>query len=199
MIWQDADCSRARFMSPEPSFTELLQRHRSGEDVAIDALLPAVYDELRVLAKAQLHREAVAPLEPTALVHEVYLRMVDQTVAGIEDRSHFRALCARVMRQVLVDHARRKHAQKRDAAREETLATSFEPVAGNPQELPVLDLDEALKRLAALDARKAQVVELRCFGGLSMAEVAVALAVSLRTVEADWFFARAWLKSELAK
>jgi RNA polymerase sigma-70 factor, ECF subfamily len=186
-------------MSYEASFTELLQRHRSGEAVAIDALLPAVYDELRQLAKSQLRREAVAPLEPTALVHEVYLRMVDQTVAGIEDRTHFRGLCARVMRQVLVDHARRKHAQKRDAAREETLSTSFDAAHAESEGLPILDLDEALGRLAALDERKAQVVELRCFGGLSMAEVAVALAVSLRTVEADWFFARAWLKAELAK
>lgn len=181
----------------ESTFTELLQRHRDGEDVAIDALLPAVYDELRQLAQLQLRRESVAPLEPTALVHEVYLRMVDQTVAGIADRTHFRGLCARVMRQVLVDHARKRHAQKRDAAREETLATSFaaEEASGG---LPILDLDAALERLQVLDERKAKVVELRCFGGLSMAEVAAALGVSLRTVEADWYFARAWLKSELA-
>ena len=186
-------------MTDESSFTELLQRHRGGEAVAIDALLPAVYDELRSLAKSQLRREAVAPLEPTALVHEVYLRMVDQTVAGIEDRTHFRGLCARVMRQVLVDYARKRDAQKRDAAREETLATMFDAAQQDQHVLPILDLDEALQRLTALDARKAQVVELRCFGGLSMAEVATTLAVSLRTVEADWFFARAWLKAELAK
>lgn len=151
------------------------------------------------MAQLQLRRESVAPLEPTALVHEVYLRMVDQTVAGIEDRTHFRSLCARVMRQVLVDHARRKHAQKRDAAREETLATSFDAVAASSDALPILDLDAALERLHDLDERKAKVVEMRCFGGLAMAEVAAALAVSLRTVEADWFFARAWLKAELAK
>jgi RNA polymerase sigma factor (TIGR02999 family) len=181
-----------------PSFTQLLQRHRKGEPVAVDALLPAVYDELRQMARLQLQREAVAPLEPTALVHEVYLRMVDQQVAGVEDRTHFRRLCARVMRQVLVDHARRRDAQKRDAAREETLATRFEPAAEGGTSLPVLALDEALERLALLDARKAQVVELRCFGGLTMAECADALGVSLRTVEADWFFARAWLKAELA-
>lgn len=167
--------------------------------MALDALLPAVYDELRQLAKAQLQREAVAPLDPTALVHEVYLRMVDQTVAAIADRAHFRSLCARVMRQVLVDHARRRNAQKRDQAREETLATCFDPADAGGATWPVLDLDEALKRLAGLDRRKAQVVELRSFGGLSMPEVAEALDVSLRTVEADWFFARAWLKAELAK
>ncbi|MCB9877464.1 MAG: sigma-70 family RNA polymerase sigma factor [Planctomycetes bacterium] len=186
--------------SGSPSFTELLQRHRSGEPVALDSLLPAVYDELRQLARAQLQREAQAPFEPTALVHEVYLRMVDQRVAGLEDRAHFRRLCARVMRQVLVDHARRRNAQKRDQAREESLLTGFEPEApgGGGDRLPVLALDEALGRLAQLDARKAQVVELRCFGGLSMPEVAAALEVSLRTVEADWFFARAWLKAEVA-
>jgi len=166
--------------------------------VALDALLPSVYDELRQLARVQLQRESQAALEPTALVHEVYLRMVDQQVASLEDRTHFRRLCARVMRQVLVDHARRKHAQKRDASREETLATKFEAAPQGGDRLPVLALDEALARLQQLDERKAQVVELRCFGGLTMPEVADALGVSLRTVEADWFFARAWLKAELA-
>lgn len=167
----------------------------------MESLLPAVYDELRQLARVHLRRESRAAFEPTALVHEVYLRMVDQTVAAIEDRTHFRALCARVMRQVLVDHARRRDAQKRGAGREETLPTQFEGAAASAEQdrLPVLDLDAALGRLAELDARKAQVVELRCFGGLQMAEVAAALDVSLRTVEADWFFARAWLKAELKK
>jgi RNA polymerase sigma factor (TIGR02999 family) len=180
------------------SFTQLLQRHRSGDDVPLAAFLPAVYDELRRLAQGQLQREAHAALEPTALVHEVYLRLVDQRVAVVADRSHFRRLCARVMRQVLVDQARRRDAQKRDGSREQTLVTWLEPVGGAANGLSVLALDEALERLASLDARKAQVVELRSFGGLTMAEVALVLEVSLRTVEADWFFARAWLKAELA-
>lgn len=178
-------------------FTQLLQRHRRGEAVPLGSLLPFVYDELRALARQQLRREAKAPLEPTALVHEVYLRMVDQDAVELADRVHFRRLCARVMRQVLVDFARRRDAQKRDAAREETLLTWMEPAAGGAP-LSILALDETLQRLAALDARKAQVVEMRCFGGLTMAEVATALDVSLRTVEADWYFARAWLKAELA-
>lgn len=161
-------------------------------------MLPLVYDELRQLARAQLRRESTPPLEPTALVHEVYLRMVDQTVAGVEDRTHFRALCSRVMRQILVDHARRRDAQKRDAAREETLATALEPSEPDGARLSILELDEALEQLAELDARKARVVELRCFGGLEMAEIATALAVSLRTVEADWYFARAWLGARLS-
>lgn len=176
----------------------MLQRHREGDAVPLDALLPAVYDELRSLARQQLQREAHAALEPTALVHEVYLRLVDQKVAGLADRAHFHRLCARVMRQVLVDQARRRNAQKRDGNREESLLTWMEPKAGGDGALPVLVLDDALSRLATLDARKAEVVELRCFGGLQMAEVAAALGVSLRTVEADWFFARAWLKAELA-
>ncbi len=182
-----------------PSFTELLQRHRGGQEVPLGALLPLVYDELREVARRQLQRESAPQLEPTALVHEVYLRLVDQQVAGLADRVHFRRLCARVMRQVLVDQARRRDAQKRGGDREETLVTWMQPEAGDgSRPLSVLALDETLARLAALDERKAQVVELRCFGGLSMAEVAEALGVSLRTVEADWFFARAWLKAELA-
>ncbi|MBK8100318.1 MAG: sigma-70 family RNA polymerase sigma factor [Planctomycetes bacterium] len=177
-------------------FTELLQRHRRGDAIPLSSLLPFVYDELRELARQQLRREAAAPLEPTALVHEVYLRMVDQQTVEVADRVHFRRLCARVMRQVLVDLARRRDAQKRDASREVTLPTWLEATAGAAPP-SILALDETLQRLAALDDRKAQVVEMRCFGGLTMPEVADALGVSLRTVEADWFFARAWLKAEL--
>jgi RNA polymerase sigma factor (TIGR02999 family) len=185
-------------MSFDPeSFTQLLQRHRSGGDVPLDALLPAVYDELRAQARSQLQREARVALEPTALVHEVYLRLVDQRMADVSDRAHFRRLCSRVMRQVLVDQARWRDAQKRDGNREQTLVTWLHPSSGEAAGLSVLALDEALERLGRLDLRKAQVVELRCFGGMAMAEVAGALEVSQRTVEADWFFARAWLKAEL--
>lgn len=185
-------------MFDSDSFTRLLQRHRSGEDIALADFMPAVYDELRSMAKGQLQRESAAALEPTALVHEVYLRLVDQRLARVEDRTHFRRLCARVMRQVLVDQARRRDAQKRDGSREETLVTWLAAGPDANSGLSVLALDEALERLAGNDPRKAQVVELRCFGGMSMAEVAAALEVSLRTVESDWFFARAWLKAELA-
>ncbi|MCA8952291.1 MAG: sigma-70 family RNA polymerase sigma factor [Planctomycetes bacterium] len=183
--------------SDSESFTVLLQRHRAGGDVALGDFLPAVYDELRALARQQLQRESAAALEPTALVHEVYLRLVDQRLAGVADRAHFRRLCSRVMRQVLVDQARRRDAQKRDGNREETLVTWLEPAADGGSKLDVIALDEALERLAQHDARKAQVVELRCFGGMTMPEVAEALETSLRTVEADWYFARAWLKAEL--
>jgi len=185
--------------SDSETFTELLQRHRGGDDTPLGALLPTVYDELRSMARQKLQGESAQGIEPTALVHEVYLRLVDQRLASVEDRAHFRRLCGRVMRQVLVDQARRRNAQKRDGNREETLVTAFEPVGDMAQSgLSVLALDEALERLVLLDARKAQVVELRSFGGLSMDEVAEVLAVSLRTVEADWFFARAWLKAELS-
>ncbi|MGE0145078.1 MAG: ECF-type sigma factor [Planctomycetota bacterium] len=181
-------------MSETASFTQMLQRHRSGEDVPLDAFLPAVYDELRELARRQLRRESAATVEPTALVHEVYLRLVDQRIAELADRRHFQRLCARVMRQILVDHSRRRDAQKRDGAREETLVTWLHPQADDTEaRISVLALDEALAKLAVHDARKAQVAELRCFGGLAMAEVAEAVGVSLRTAEADWYFARAWL------
>ena len=148
----------------------MLQRHRKGEDVALGDFLPAVYDELRGLARQKLQRESAAAIEPTALVHEVYLRLVDQRLAAVADRTHFRRLCSRVMRQVLVDQARRRDAQKRDENREETLVTWSGQAGDDGSGLSVLALDEVLERLAGLDERKARVVELRVFGGMTMAE-----------------------------
>jgi len=177
----------------------MLQASRGGAAVEMDQMLLVVYQELRALAQRQLERENAAhTLQPTALVHEVYLRMVDQELATVEDRAHFRSLCARVMRQVLVDHARRIRASKRGGGRPVQLETVLVPADGDAAAgLDLLALDEAMDRLAALDARKARVVELRIFSGLSVAETAEALGVSDRTVEADWFFARAWLRGEL--
>ena len=184
--------------------TQLLSRLQGGDNGAAEQLMPLLYAELHARASAMMRRESEAmTLQPTALLHEAWVRLQEYS-AGREttytDRTHFLRLAGKVMRNVLVDHARRRNAQKRDQAREESLLTGFEPEApgGGGDRLPVLALDEALGRLAQLDARKAQVVELRCFGGLSMPEVAAALEVSLRTVEADWFFARAWLKAEVA-
>lgn len=170
-----------------------------------------IYDELRDLAERQLgrdRRDGSHTLQPTALVHEVYLRMIDDRLASVADRSHFRALCARVMRRLLVEHARRRNAEKRGGGADRVTITRTptetkvgsigEPVDERAEaSLDVLELDEALERLAALDARKARVVDLRWFGGLSHAEVAELLGVSVRTVEGDWAFARAWLRSEL--
>lgn len=181
------------------SFTTLLQRHRRDGSVPLDDLLPHVYDELRGVARRQLRGADAATLEPTALVNEVYLRLVDQQMADVADRAHFHGLCARVMRQILVDRARRRKALRRGGGRVQALPTAVDVEATDDLggRLDVLALDEALLRLDGIDSRKARVVELRLFGGLQIGEVAAALGVSRRTVEADWFFARAWLRAEL--
>lgn len=161
-----------------------------------------VYQELKALAQRQLQRESRAhTLQPTALVHEAWLRLVDQDVANLEDRRQFRRLCAKVMRQILVDHARRVNAKKRGEGRPVRLETAMSPAASESDagdRLDLIALDEALEQFQERDPRRARVVELRVFCGMSVKEVADDLGVSQRTVEADWFFARAWLQSELA-
>ena len=136
--------------------------------------------------------------EDAALVNEVYLRLIDQKVARVEDRAHFLQLCARVMRRILVDRARARQSTKRDGGKREDFEVAMEVHAlGGPDAVDVLVFDEALSRLAELDERKARVVELRYFSGLSMDEVAQTLQVAKRTAESDWTFARSWLKREL--
>lgn len=178
--------------------TQFLARARSGEPGAAEQLTPLVYRELRDLAAAFLRQERAGhTLQPTALVHEAYLRLVDATGLGAIDQSHFVAIAARSMRRVLVEHARAKDAEKRGGgARPVQLETHCAIVDG--PDIDLLALDEALTRLEALDPRHARVVELRYFGGLSMEEVAALLAVSKRTVELDWTLARAFLRRELA-
>lgn len=179
--------------------TQLLRAARAGDTGASDALLPLVQDELRGLAAGYLAREdAGHTLQPTALVNEAYLRLFGERGVDANDREHFLALAARTMRRVLVDHARRKLADKRGSgAGRVTLLTSVESDAGADR-LDLLALDEALERFAAVDARAAKVVELRFFGGLSVDEIAAALGVSDRTVDNDWFVARGWLKRALS-
>ncbi len=184
---------------PLTSFTELLQRSRSGEDSALRELLPTVYEELRALARRKLGqgRDSLT-LQPTALVNEVYLRLVDRETAGLQDRAHFMQLCARVMRNILVDRARARQSVKRESGHREDFEVALEINAlGEPDMVDVLAFDEALERLSELDERKAKVVELRYFSGLTMEEVAAALDVSKRSAESDWTFARTWLKREL--
>ena len=170
--------------------------------VSAEDLFPLVYDELRGLARGFMSRETPGhTLQPTALVHEAYLKLVDQTRADWQGKTHFFAVGARVMRRLLVDHARERGAQKRGAGwRNVTLAEVFAPSEQadlDPEQL--LDLNAALERLAELDEREAKVVTLRFFGGLTVEQVAEALGVSKRTVENDWRHARAWLQLELSR
>ncbi len=182
---------------PKEEMTHILEQIKGGDRDAAKKLLPLVYDEFRALARFYLHQERVNhTLQPTALVHEAYMKLVDQTRVDWQGRSHFFAVAAQAMRRILVDHARSKNRDKRGGGR--ARVTLDEAVALSPEkEEDVLALDEALEKLAKLDPRQAKVVEMRFFGGLSVEEAAEALGVSKRTVEGDWTFARAWLAREL--
>jgi RNA polymerase sigma factor (TIGR02999 family) len=166
---------------------------RAGERHATDDLMPLVYEELRQLADRFLAAEQrSATLQPTALVHEAYLRLVGSDPAGWENRAHFFGAAARAIRRILVDRARARRATRRGGDRPLRLDTDALLAEPGPS-LDVLALDEALATLASVDAQKASVVELRFFGGLSVDETAAALGVSASTVDRDWVFARAWL------
>lgn len=177
--------------------TELLAAWGAGDAGASDALVPLVYDELRRQARRALRREGEGhTLQATALVHEAWLRLDGQHDARWESRSQFLAVAAQTMRRVLVDHARARRALKRGGGDVQiTLGDAYSAVA--PDAVDVLALDEALARLAVMDARKARLVELRYFAGLSIPEAASALGVSQATVIREWAVARMWLRREL--
>lgn len=185
-------------MPPLPNVTQLLADFRAGNAKALDALFPLVYDELRRIAHRQLRRlPCGATLRTTALVHEAYLHLVNQQQATWNDRVHFFAYSATVMRHILISYARAQGAQKRGGGWQRVdLEESRLDVDDRLDVL--LTLDDALTRLAAFDARAARVVELRFFGGLSEEEAARALEVSERTVRRDWRAARAFLKAALS-
>lgn len=178
--------------------TELLQAWSEGDQDALEKLTPLVYAELR--RRAHRYRASERPghmLQTTALINEVYLRLVDVRKVAWQDRAHFLAMCARLMRRVLTDFARARNYQKRGGGSpsvdlEEALLISSEPSAG------LVALDESLKALAAFDPRKSQVVEMRFFGGLSVEETAGVLKVSPETVKRDWKLAKVWLLREMA-
>jgi RNA polymerase sigma factor (TIGR02999 family) len=177
--------------------TELLVAWREGEPGALDRLLPLVYGELRRQARAQLRRERPGhTLQPTALVHEAFLRLFGQRGTQWQNRRQFFAVASQAMRRALVDHARARAAAKRGAGLTR-VALSDAARAAAPLDADVLALDQALGRLEQLDPRQVRVVELRYFGGLSAEEAAEALDVSLATVNRDWAMARAWLFREL--
>ncbi|MBI4601386.1 MAG: sigma-70 family RNA polymerase sigma factor [Planctomycetes bacterium] len=170
---------------------------RTGDSEALSKLMPLVYGEIHAIASRYLRSEGSTPtMATTDLVHEAYLRLVDQRRARWQDRAHFFAVAAMAIRRILVDHARARAAAKR-GGRKERVALEEDLRVGGEANLDILSLDEALTRLAALDPRKTRVVELRFFGGLSIEETAEALSVSTASVERDWRLAKAWLYGEL--
>ena len=186
--------------------TGLLIAWNDGDPAALDALLPVVYAELRRRARRALRREAAGhTLQPTALVHEAYLRLVDQQPIQWQSRAHFFGVAARCMRQILVDAARTRRAVKRGRGAHTVTLDDAEGVAAGASAgienagVEVLALEEALVRLAALDPGQAQLVELRYFGGLTIDDTAATLGVSPATVSREWTVARRWLRRELAR
>ena len=185
-------------MAGHPEITRLLIDWSSGDKKAMDLLIPLVYDEMRRLAQSYLRDErSAATLQPTALVHEAYLRLVAQNLPDWQSRSHFFGVAAHLMRQILVDHARKHKSEKRGgdartAPFEEAL--SFAPERSDD----VLALDDALNALAAVDPRKCQIIELRFFGGFSVEETAQALGVSVATIGREQRLAEAWLHRQLS-
>ena len=179
--------------------TKILRDVRNGDRSAWDRLLPVVYDELRDLAARYMQRERKDhTLQPTALVHEAYLKLVDQTRVDWQGRAHFFAVAAQAMRRILIDHARQNRAAKRGGGRER-IVLDEKLVAGSRQEEDLLALEDALVKLAKLDPRQARIVELRFFGGLSVAEVAEVEGTSKRSVEREWTMVRSWLRRELSE
>lgn len=178
----------------------LLDRARQGDASATDELLPLVYEELRRLADQFLAGEQPGQtLQPTALVHEAYLRLVGPASASWENRAHFFGAAARAIRRILIERARaRRRLRRGEGARPLALDDVVDPAAPEAR-LDLLELDEALERLAQIDAQKARIIELRFFGGLSTEETAEALGLSPSTITRDWRFARIWLHRELGR
>lgn len=176
--------------------TDWLKLWRAGEPAAFSALLPAVYQELRQAAERALKRDAAAhTLQPTALVHEAWIRLKQARPADWQDRQHFLAGAARLMRQILIDHARTAAAQKRAGG--ERVDLSRLNLAASPEPVDLLALEQALMQLEQIDPRKAQLVEMRVFGGLDFAEIGEALGLSRATLDRDWRAARAFLYARL--
>ena len=178
--------------------TQLLAEWSNGNQTALDKLYPLVYDELHKMANRYMKRERKDhTLQTTALINEAYVRMVDQKNVHWENRAHFFAISAQIMRRILIDHARRHHYAKRGGGALKVSLDETAIVAGDPAS-DMLLLDEALNRLAEMDPRRGQVVELRYFGGLNNEEIAGVLKISENTVTRDWNMARAWLYQELS-
>ena len=184
-------------MADPGEVTRLLVAYRDGDQNAFERLVPMVYDDLRRIARAHLRRKRAGhTLNTTVLVHEAYLRLVDQSHANFEDRQHFLSVCARAMRQIIISNAR-KHAAAKRGGGEKRVVLDEDRLGGGQDAEWLLSLDRALERLGERDERLARVVECRYFAGLNEEETAQALGTSLRTVQRDWMRARAWLREDL--
>lgn len=185
-------------MDPSEGVTQLLIDWGTGDQAALDKLMPLVYSELRRLASNYLRRERQGhTLQPTALVNEAYLKLIDQRNAKWQNRAQFYGVAAQLMRRILVDHARQRQASKRGGPDQRRLSITSAGRFAKQPEVDLLALHEALEELAALDPQQARVVELKFFGGLSIEETAEVLGVGHATVERDWKMARAWLRRRL--
>lgn len=188
-----------RTMPDAPNATALLLAWGSGDPAALEQLMPLVYGEMRRLARLHLRRERVGhTLQATALVNEVYLRLIEVSQVQWQNRAHFFAMASRVMRRILVDAARARRYQKRGGGAERVSLDEALLVSNAPAQ-DLVALDDALNALAAFDIRKSQVIEMRFFGGLSVDETAAALQVSPDTVMRDWRLAKVWLLRELTR
>jgi RNA polymerase sigma factor (TIGR02999 family) len=185
-------------MTPNPqNITELLVGYGRGDKEALDQLMPLVYDELHRQAARYLRREQAGhTLQTTALIHEAYVRLVDQRNVQWQNRAHFFGIAAQMMRRILVDHARAKKRVKRGGS-EVRVTLGDATVVAKDQDLDIVALDEALERLAQLDEQQSRVVELRFFSGLTVEETAEVMGISKATVKRDWSVAKAWLHREL--
>jgi RNA polymerase sigma-70 factor (ECF subfamily) len=185
--------------NPSVEITELLIAWSDGHREALDDLIPVVYGDLRRLAAGYMQREREGhPLQPTALVSEAYLRLVDQRRVKWRNRAHFFGVAAGMMRRILIDYARRRRAERRGRDWERVTLTGLDIASDAPSQIDVLALHELLERLAVFDPQQAQIVELRYFGGLTIDEAAEVVGVSEATVAREWTIAKAWLRANLS-
>lgn len=184
-------------MKPGSDVTQLLVQLKEGRPGIYDKVYPLVYDKLRQLASRHIRRDYNQTLSKTELVHEAYLKMIDQTAVDYADRNHFLAIASRCMRQILIDYARKKHAQKRGGKQKDLtyIDEIFQSKHQKAEEL--LEIDKALDRLSQLNERLSQIVEMRFFGGMTIKKTAETLEISESTVKRDWMKARGWLYKEL--
>jgi len=185
-------------MSPTENVTQLLMKWSEGDETALEQLMPLVYSELRRLASNYLRRERQNhTLQPTALVNEAYLKLVDQRKPRWQNRAQFYGVAAQMMRRILVDHARQNKAVKRGGSDQQKLSITSAGQLGEKPDIDLLALHEALEELKTFDSQQERIVELKFFGGLSIEETAEVLGVGHATVERDWKMARAWLRRKL--